>query len=107
MVLVLQEDLHLIDRVAARHPELKLTIDHLALARGKDEVAFAQFYKLLPPAKRPNIAVKVTCLPHYTNDTYPSAGCIPACSSSPQHSVRGACSGVRTGRACRARCASA
>ena len=71
MVLVLQKDLPLIDRVAQQHPGLKLTIDHLALARGKDEVAFAEFDQLLPLAARPNVAVKASCLASYTNDAYP------------------------------------
>ena len=34
-------------------------------------VAFAEFDKLLPLARRPNIAVKVTCLPHCTTDAHP------------------------------------
>ena len=54
-----------------RHPNLKITIDHLALGRGKDEVAFKEFDLLLPLAKRPNISVKVSCLPLYTTDVYP------------------------------------
>ena len=71
MVLAQQRDLHLIDRVAVAHPRLRLIIDHLALTRGKDEAAFAEFDKLLPLARRPNVAVKLSCLPHYTTDAYP------------------------------------
>ena len=71
MVLALHKDLHLLDRVAERHPGLKITLDHCALTGGKDEVAFAEFDKLLPLAKRPNVAVKVSCLPNFTTDTYP------------------------------------
>jgi len=71
MVLALHSDLHLIDRVAERHPGLRLIIDHLGLTTGKDEEAFRDFDKLLPLARRPNVAVKVSCLPHYTTDAYP------------------------------------
>jgi predicted TIM-barrel fold metal-dependent hydrolase len=71
MLLALHSDLHMIDRVAERHPGLKLTIDHLGLTTGKDEEAFREFDKLLLLARRPNIAVKVSCLPLYTTDTYP------------------------------------
>lgn len=71
MLFPLAVDLHLIDRIAERHPALKITIDHFALGRGKDEVAFREFDLLLPLAKRPNISVKASCLPLYTTDAYP------------------------------------
>jgi L-fuconolactonase len=71
MLFALHADLHLVDRIAERHPGLKLTIDHLGLTGGKDEEAFREFDKLLVLARRPNVAVKVSCLPHYTTDGYP------------------------------------
>ena len=71
MLFPLASDLHLFDRIAEQHPNLKITIDHLALGRGKDDVAFKEFDLLLPLAKRPNISVKVSCLPLYTTDAYP------------------------------------
>jgi L-fuconolactonase len=71
MLLALHSDLHLVDRIAERHPGLRLTIDHLGLTTGKDEEAFREFDKLLPLARRPNVAVKVSCLPKYTTDAYP------------------------------------
>ncbi|MFN7087328.1 MAG: amidohydrolase family protein [Burkholderiales bacterium] len=71
MVLVTHADVALIDRVAERHPDLRLTLDHCALTGGKDEEAFRDFDLLLPIAKRPNVAVKVSCLPLFTTDTYP------------------------------------
>lgn len=70
-VLVPHALLPLLDRVAERHPGLKLSIDHLALTSGKDEQAFREFGELLALARRPNLAVKVSCLPHYTTDAYP------------------------------------
>ncbi len=64
--------LHLIDHAAERHPGLKLVINHLALTGSKkDEEAFADLDTLLAMAKRPNVAVKASCLPFYTTDTYP------------------------------------
>ncbi len=71
MLLVAHRDLHLIDRIAERHPGLKLAIDHLGLTAGKDEVAFRELDQLLALARRPNIAVKASCLPLYTADAYP------------------------------------
>lgn len=72
MVLIDSAQLGLIDQVAGRHPGLKLAIDHMALTTGaKDEEAFEELDKLLAVASRPNLAVKATCLPGYTRDSYP------------------------------------
>lgn len=72
MVLVNHALAPLIDRVAERHPGLKLVMDHLALTRNTcDEAAFRGLDNLLALAKRTNIAVKATALPCYTKDTYP------------------------------------
>jgi len=72
MVLVTHPLCHRIDRIAERHPGLKLTMDHLALTRNtKDEEAFRDLDKLLALAKRPNVAVKATALPCFTSDQYP------------------------------------
>ncbi|MBM3358146.1 MAG: amidohydrolase [Betaproteobacteria bacterium] len=71
MVLVPHSLAHLIDRVAERHPGLKLVMDHCGLVAGKDEEAFRDLDKLLALAKRPNIAAKASCLPAFSSDTYP------------------------------------
>ena len=60
------------DRIAERHPGLKLVIDHMAVPSGsKDEAAFRHLPQLLALAKRPNVAVKTTSLPSYTTEPYP------------------------------------
>jgi predicted TIM-barrel fold metal-dependent hydrolase len=72
MVLAHHAYAHLIDAVAARHPGLRLVMDHLGLDSGKkDEAAFHDLDKLLALAGRPNVAVKVSALPCYTTDAYP------------------------------------
>jgi predicted TIM-barrel fold metal-dependent hydrolase len=71
MLYAAHSDMHLIERVAERHPRLKIVIDHLGLTHGKDAEAFRDLDKLLVLAGRPNIAVKASCLPHYTADAYP------------------------------------
>lgn len=72
MLLVTHAQVHLIERVAQRHPELKLVIDHLGLVSGqKDQAAFANLDQLLTLAKQPNVAVKASALPAYTDDAYP------------------------------------
>lgn len=72
MVLIDPEQTGSIDRIAERHPGLKLVLDHLCIpARLKDEAAFAGLDKVLALAKRPNIAVKATALPRYSTEGYP------------------------------------
>lgn len=72
MLLATHADMSYIDRIAERHPGLKLTIDHLGITGGgKDEEAFRDFGELLRLAKRPNVAVKASCLPFCTTDVYP------------------------------------
>jgi len=61
-----------IDRVAERHPGLKLVMDHLGLnSKQKDAEAFADFDQLLAIARRANVAAKPSALPCYTTDRYP------------------------------------
>lgn len=61
--------------IAARFPDLKLTIDHLGGRGGnttlKDDAAMAHIPALLALAKYPNIAVKATGLPGYSAEPYP------------------------------------
>ena len=72
MVMVPRAMVDLIDRVAERHPGLKLVMDHLSMVSGtKDDEAFGDLDKLLAIAKRANVAVKATALPCYTDDSYP------------------------------------
>ena len=72
MIGVLPPDLHLVDRVAERHPGLKIALDHMARVFGKkDDEAFPELHKLLALAKRPNVAVKASGMPSYTEGPYP------------------------------------
>lgn len=74
MVLITHAMAPIIDDVAARHPRLKLSLCHLALPTDvRDEVAFLEFDKLLPLARRPNITMMASCLPAYTSAPYPFA----------------------------------
>ena len=62
----------LIEQLADKYPDLKLTVDHLGLISSeKDDVAFARLDQLLRLATRPNVAVKVSGLPGYSTDVYP------------------------------------
>lgn len=61
--------------IAERHPDLKLTIDHLGGRGGnttlKDHAAMTHMPDLLTLARHPNIAVKVTGAPGYSAEDYP------------------------------------
>jgi predicted TIM-barrel fold metal-dependent hydrolase len=64
--------LPLFRRIAERHPELRLIIDHLGLIRAaQDEAAFANLDELLSLAALPNVAVKATGAPGYSTAPYP------------------------------------
>ena len=72
MALVPHAMLQRIDRVAERHPRLKLALCHFSLANDtRDAQAFRDFDRLLALAARPNVMVKASALPCYTSDTYP------------------------------------
>ncbi len=72
MALVPHDLLHVIDRIAERHPALKLALCHFSLRNDTlDDDAFRDFDRLLALAKRPNIMVKASALPCYTSDRYP------------------------------------
>jgi predicted TIM-barrel fold metal-dependent hydrolase len=58
--------------IAAKHPALKLMIDHMARPRGsKDDAGFADLDELLALAKYPNVSVKATGAPAYSSEAYP------------------------------------
>jgi predicted TIM-barrel fold metal-dependent hydrolase len=64
--------LPVVGQVAARHPGLRLIVDHLGRASGtKDAAAFANLSELLALARYPNVAVKATGAPSYSSEPYP------------------------------------
>lgn len=66
------------EKIAARHPDLKLIVDHFALPMGRrDEDAFSDFDALLALARYPNVAAKASALACYTSETYPFRGLHP------------------------------
>ena len=64
-----------VGQIAARHPGLRLTIDHLGGLGGnttlKDDAAMAHMPELLALAHHPNVAVKATGAPGYSSGPYP------------------------------------
>ena len=64
-----------VDRIAERHPGLRLVIDHLGIRSGsKGTEAFAGLADLCTLARRGNIAVKASALPCYSTEPYPFPG---------------------------------
>ena len=75
MLLIHHPHMHLIEAVARAHPRLRIVIDHLGLVSGeKDANAFRDLDQLLALARRPNVAVKSSALPCYTDEPYPYPG---------------------------------
>ena len=59
-------------KLAARHPRLRLIVDHLGVPLGATGVAaFRQVGELEALARHPNVAVKATGVPAYAEDPYP------------------------------------
>jgi predicted TIM-barrel fold metal-dependent hydrolase len=64
--------LPVVGEIAARHPGLKLIVDHMGALRGaKGDAAFPKMHELTALARHPNIAVKLTGGPFYADDAYP------------------------------------
>jgi len=60
-----------LDRLAERHPGLRLVLDHLQLGPGKDPEAFADLPAVLRMARLPNVAAKASALPCVSSEPYP------------------------------------
>jgi predicted TIM-barrel fold metal-dependent hydrolase len=61
-----------VGKIAAKYPDLRLLVDHMARPRGSlDDAGFADLPELLALAKYPNVAVKATGAPSYSTDPYP------------------------------------
>ncbi|MFZ2503104.1 MAG: amidohydrolase family protein [Nocardioides sp.] len=71
-LMVMPEHLPLIDPVAARHPGMRLLLDHLAVNPFVEvPEAVAHLDQLLALAENPNVAVKATGIPSMAADGYP------------------------------------
>ena len=64
--------LPLLGEIAARHPALKLMVDHMGAHRGsKGDAAFPNMKELTALSRLQNVAVKLTGGPFYADDAYP------------------------------------
>ncbi len=72
IALLAPDHMPLVGRIAARHPRLKLMVDHMGTLRGaKGDAAFPKMGELVALARHPNVAVKLTGGPFYAADAYP------------------------------------
>ena len=61
-----------LDRIAGRHPGLKLVIDHVGLnVRGKGPKVWEDLPTVCALAKHPNVAVKASGMPSLSTEPYP------------------------------------
>lgn len=71
-LMVMPQHLHLVGEIAARFPEMRLLMDHLAISPfEKLPHAADQLDALLDLARFPNVAVKATGVPSMATDDYP------------------------------------
>ena len=67
-----------LDRIASKHPGLKLTIDHVGLnVRGKGPKVFEDLPAVCALAKHPNVAIKASGMPSLSQEKYPFRGLHP------------------------------
>jgi predicted TIM-barrel fold metal-dependent hydrolase len=63
--------LDVLDRIAAKHPGLKLVIDHVGLNRGKGERVWEDLPAVCALARHPNVALKASGMPSLSRERYP------------------------------------
>ena len=71
-MLLFEMELAKVDRIASKHPGLKLVIDHVGLnIRQKAPKVFEDLPAVCALAKHPNIAVKASGMPSLSTQPYP------------------------------------
>lgn len=72
LMVLMPGSLDVLDRVAGRHPGLKLVIDHVGLnVRGKGPKVFEDLPAVCALAKHANVAVKASGMPSLSTERYP------------------------------------
>jgi predicted TIM-barrel fold metal-dependent hydrolase len=79
MMSVDPEEVTILQDIAARHPGLKIAVDHMARKHGaKDAAAFPAMGQLLALSRLENVSVKASGLPSYSGQRYPYPAMIDA-----------------------------
>ena len=72
IALLVPNHIPLVGEIAARHPGLRLLVDHLGRRRHtQDAGAFDNLGEMLALAKHPNVAIKASGAPSYSSESYP------------------------------------
>jgi predicted TIM-barrel fold metal-dependent hydrolase len=72
LMVLLPGQLDVLDRLAGEHPGLKFTIDHVGISlRPNDPSVWDELPNVCALAKHPNIAVKASGIPHWSQQPYP------------------------------------
>ena len=72
LMVLMPGSLDVLDRIAGRHPDLKLVIDHAGLrVTGKGPSAFTDLPAVCALAKHDNVAVKASGMPSLSAEAYP------------------------------------
>ena len=72
LMVLMPGSLDVLDRIAGRHPDLKLVIDHVGLrVAGNAPSAFTDLPAVCALAKHGNVAVKASGMPSLSADPYP------------------------------------
>jgi len=67
-----------LDRIAEAHPGLKLVIDHVGVSlRPNTPAVWDELPAVCALARRPNVAVKASGMPHWSQEAYPFADMSP------------------------------
>jgi predicted TIM-barrel fold metal-dependent hydrolase len=78
LMLLIPGRLDAVERIARRHPQLQLVIDHLGRRSDlRDDAAFADLDVMLRLAALPNVCVKASAAPCYSSEAYPFHGLKP------------------------------
>jgi predicted TIM-barrel fold metal-dependent hydrolase len=71
LMVLMPGSLDVLDRIAGRHPGLRLVIDHVGLDRRKGDKVWDDLPTVCALAKHPNVAVKASGMPSLSKERYP------------------------------------
>ena len=78
LMVLLPGRLDVVDRIATRHPDLRILLDHMGrMSALRDDACFADLDVMLNLARHPNVSVKASSAPCYSTQPYPYSNLEP------------------------------
>ena len=72
LMVLLPGRLDVVDKIATRHPDLRILLDHMGrMSALRDDACFADLDIMLDLARHPNVSVKTSSAPCYSTQPYP------------------------------------